>query len=226
MIRYLPILLALAWAGLMLAQSAWRTRAMLAAQSSLLTDAAILAEVEPLLRALEIPAIEMRIFEQPAVNALAAPDGKVYLTRGMVAAHAAGQITGPEIASVVAHELGHLSLGHIRRRMIDFTGQNMVLVVLGGVLARFVPVVGVGLARLASSALMAHLSRRDEFEADEFAAALLVKAGIGTGPQQRLLAKLGSVSPGQTAPAVWLMSHPPIPDRIAAIAAAEARWGA
>ena len=226
MIKLLPILLALVWAAMMLAQSVWRTKSMLAAQSRPLTDAAILAEVAPLVRALGLPGLELRVYEQPGVNALAAPDGKVYLTRGMVVAHGAGQITGPEIASVVAHELGHLSLGHIRRRMIDFTGQNMVLVVLSGVLARFVPVVGVMLARLASSALMAHLSRRDEFEADEFAAALMVKAGLGTGPQQRLLAKLGNLAPGQGAPAAWLMSHPPIPDRIAAIAAAEARWGA
>jgi putative metalloprotease len=225
MIRFLPVLMALAYVGLMLAQSVWRTKAMLAAQSSPLTDPAILAEIVPLMRALDLPALDLRVFEQPGINALAAPDGRVYLTRGMVAAHGAGQITGPEIASVVAHELGHLSLGHLRRRMIDFTGQNMVLVLLGGVLARFVPVVGVGLARLASSALMAHLSRRDEFEADEFAAALLVKAGIGTAPQRRLLAKLGNAAGGQGGAAAWLMSHPPIPDRIAAIAAAEARWG-
>jgi metalloprotease len=226
MIKFLPILLALAWAGMMLAGSVWRTRQVLAAQSSPLTDAAILAEVAPLVRALDIPKIEMRIYEQPGVNALAAPDGKVYLTRGMVGAFSSGQITGPEIASVVAHELGHLSLGHIRRRMIDFTGQNMVVMVLAGVLSRFVPGIGVLLARGASSLLMAHLSRRDEFEADEFAAALLVKAGIGTAPQRQLLAKLGGLNGGQASAAAWLASHPPIPDRIAAIAAAETRWGA
>ena len=225
MIKFLPVLLALAWVGLMLAQSVWRTKAMLAAQSTPLTDPALLAEVVPLMRALDLPSLDLRVFEQPGVNALAAPDGRVYLTRGMVAAFGAGHITGPEIASVVAHELGHLSLGHLRRRMVDFTGQNMVLVLLGGVLARFVPVVGVALARLASSALMAHLSRRDEFEADEFAAALLVKAGIGTAPQRQLLAKLGGANAVQGGAAAWLMSHPPAAERIKAIAAAEAKWG-
>jgi metalloprotease len=209
----------------MLAQSVWRTKAMLAAQSSPLTDPVLMAEVAPLMRALELPSLDLRIFEQPGVNALAAPDGKVYLTRGMVAAFSAGQISGPEIASVVAHELGHLSLGHIRRRMVDFTGQNMVLVLLGGMLGRFLPGLGMMLARLASGALMAHLSRRDEFEADEFAAALLVKAGIGTAPQRRLLAKLDGANAGQGGAAAWLMSHPSSADRIKAIAAAEARWG-
>jgi metalloprotease len=226
MIKFLPILLALAYAGVMLALSVWRTQKVLHQKSSPLTDRALLAEMAPLARALQVPHIELRVFEMPVVNALAAPDGKVYLTRGMVQAWAQGKITGPEMASVVAHELGHLSLGHLRRRMIDFTGQNAVFVVLTALLSRFLPFIGVWIANLITSAVMARLSRRDEFEADEFAAALMIKAGLGTLPQRRLLAKLGDLSgnPGMTPD--WLMSHPPIPERIAAIEAAEARWGA
>jgi putative metalloprotease len=224
MIRFLPILLALAYAGVMLALSAWRTQKMLAQRSSPVTETRLLAEMAPLARALQVPAIALRVFEMPGVNALAAPDGQVYLTRGMVKAWAAGQITGPEIASVVAHELGHLSLGHLRRRMIDFTGQNAVFVVLTALLSRWLPFLGVWIANLLTSAVMARLSRRDEFEADEFAAALMIKAGLGTGPQRRLLAKLGDLSGNPGVTPDWLMSHPPIPDRIAAIEHAEARW--
>jgi metalloprotease len=222
----LPFLLAMAYAGIMLALSVWRTNRLLQQKSAPLTDPALLAEFTALARALDLPAIQLRIFEMPAVNALAAPDGRVYLTRGMIRAWTAGQITGPEIASVVAHELGHLSLGHLRRRMIDFTGQNAVFVVLTAVLSRFLPFIGIWIANLISSAVMARLSRRDEFEADEFAAALLIKAGIGTQPQCRLLSKMGDLSANPGTIPDWLMSHPPIPERIAAIQAAEARWGA
>ena len=35
---------------------------------------------------------------------------------------------------MIAHELGHVALGHIRRRMIDFTGQNAVFVMLSALL--------------------------------------------------------------------------------------------
>ncbi len=224
MIRLLPILLALAYAGVMLAFSVWRTRRLLNQQSAPLNDPRLLAEIAPLARALAVKKISLRVFDQPAVNALAAPDGRVYLTRGMVEAWTRGQITGPEIASVVAHELGHLSLGHLRRRMIDFTGQNAVFVVLTAFLSRWLPFIGVWIANLVTSAVMARLSRRDEFEADEFAAALLIKAGIGTAPQRRLLAKLGDLSANPGIVPDWLMSHPPIPERIAAIEEAEARW--
>lgn len=225
MTRLLPLLLALLYAAVMLALSVWRTQKLLNQKSAPLTEARLLDAVAPLARALDLPRIEMRVFDLPQVNALAAPDGQVYLTRGMVRAWAAGQITGPEIASVVAHELGHLSLGHLRRRMIDFTGQNAVFVVLTAVLSRWLPFLGVWIANLVTSAVMARLSRRDEFEADEFAAALLVKAGIGVGPQCRLLQKMGDLSANPGLVPDWLMSHPPIPERVAAITAAVRRWG-
>jgi putative metalloprotease len=85
--------------------------------------------------------------------------------------------------------------------------------------------VGVLIARTITGALAAHLSRRDEHEADAYASALLVKAGIGTAPQKSLFRKLGALtgSPGAGAPA-WLLSHPAAEDRIRAIEAREVRW--
>ena len=108
--------------------------------------------------------------------------------------------------------------------MIDFTGQNAVFVMLSAVLNRLVPFVGVWLANMISTALMAHLSRRDEFEADAYASALLIKAGIGTGPQKSLFVKLGALT-GNTATApAWLLTHPKTAERIAAIEGNEAKW--
>ena len=159
-------------------------------------------------------------------NGLAAPDGRIFLTRGFLAARARGEVTSEELASVIAHELGHVALGHIRRRMIDFTGQNAVFVVLSAFLNRFLPFIGIWIANLISTALMARLSRRDEFEADAYASALLVKAGIGTAPQKSLFVKLEALTGARGAGVpVWLRSHPHAPERIAAIEAMEARWG-
>ena len=75
------------------------------------------------------------------------------------------------------------------------------------------------------SMLAAGLSRKDEYAADEYAAALLTKAGIGTGPQKSLFGKLEALTNarGGAMPA-WLLSHPKTPDRIAAIEKNEARW--
>ena len=78
--------------------------------------------------------------------------------------------------------------------MIDFTGQNAVFVMLSALLNRFIPGLGIWIANMISTALMARLSRRDEFEADAYASALLLKAGIGTGPQKSLFRKLEALT--------------------------------
>jgi len=98
--------------------------------------------------------------------------------------------------------------------------------VLAGVLGRCLPGIGPWVANTLASMVAARLSRQDEYEADAYASALLVKAGIGTGPQKTLFEKLGKLTGmgGRGAPA-WLMSHPKTPERIAAIEANEARWG-
>ena len=225
MLKFTPILLAIAYALAMYWFSARRTTRMLTAQSKPLTDADLLAVTAKMANALDLPSIKVHVFDVDPVNGLAAPDGRIFLTRGFVQKFRSGAVTAPEMASVIAHELGHVALGHSRRRMIDFTGKNAVFVVLSAVLNRFLPFVGVWIANLISSALSARLSRRDEHEADAYASALLVKAGIGTGPQKSLFRKLDALtgSAGVGTPA-WLMSHPEIAERISAIEAREARW--
>ncbi|MEN9849987.1 MAG: hypothetical protein RL128_150 [Pseudomonadota bacterium] len=226
LLKLAPLLLAIGYGLLMLRFSVWQTKRMLDAQSKPLVDAEISALAGRLARALDLEAIKVYVFEMDAVNGLAAPDGRIFLTRGFLAARARGDVTSEELASVIAHELGHVALGHIRRRMIDFTGQNAVFVVLSAFLNRFLPFIGIWIANLISTALMARLSRRDEFEADAYASALLVKAGIGTAPQKSLFVKLEALTGARGAGIpVWLRSHPHAPERIAAIEANEARWG-
>lgn len=219
-----PIVLAIAYAFLTMQFSAWRSQKTLREQSSPLTHPAILRQAARLAQALEQDQIKVNLLEMEAVNGLAAPDGQIYLTRGFIAAHARGEVSETELAAVIAHELGHVALGHSRRRMIDFTGQNAVFMVLSGILNRFLPVIGVWIARLISTALMARLSQRDEYEADAYATALLNKAGIGSGPQISLFEKLEALTGNRGKTALWLASHPPSAARIAAIKAREAQW--
>jgi putative metalloprotease len=176
--------------------------------------------------ALDLTKIPVAIYEIPVVNGLAAPDGRIFLTRGFYEKFREGAVTAEELASVIAHELGHVAHGHSRRRMIDFSGQNVIRVVLISILGRILPGIGSAIAAGLTTMLAARLSRQDEYEADAYASALLVKAGIGTGPQKSLFAKLtdltGMAGKGQPA---WLLSHPKTADRIAAIEANERRWG-
>jgi metalloprotease len=225
MTKFLPLLLVVLYAVLMLQFSVWRTRKLLDAKSQPLTDPSITRLADQMALAMGIPEIKVSVFEVEPINGLAAPDGRIFLTRGFLNRKTRGEVTAEELTSVIAHEMGHVAQGHMRRRMIDFTGQNAVFVMLSAVLNRFLPFIGIWIANLISTALMARLSRRDEFEADAYATALLIKSGIGTGPQISLFRKLEALTQNRTEgiPA-WLLSHPKVDDRIAAIQANEARW--
>lgn len=226
MLRFTPILLAILYGLAMWHFSAWRTRRELDERSTDLLDPKLSAMLARMARALDVAKVPVRIYEIAPVNGLAAPDGRIFLTRGFYEKFRDGTVTAEELASVIAHELGHVALGHSRRRMIDFSGQNAIRVALATVLGRLIPGVGVWLAGMLTTLLAARLSRRDEYEADEWASALLIKAGIGTTPQKSMFAKLGHLTGlgGSGAPA-WLMSHPRTADRIAAIEANERKWG-
>lgn len=225
--RYLPILLLGLYLAAMWFFSAWRLKQELNQKSSPLRHPRLTPMLERLGRAMDLPPIRAHIYEVEPVNGLAAPDGRIFLTRGFIRKLDACEVTAEEMASVIAHELGHVSLGHSRRRMIDFAGQNAIRLALAGVLGRILPGIGAWIANLVATAIAARLSRQDEFEADRFASALMIKAGLGTEPQKSLFQKLdrltGSSGPG--APA-WFLSHPPVTQRIAAIEAHEARWKA
>lgn len=225
MIKFLPLLLGLAYGYIMLRFSVAQSSKALKAQSQPLRDPALQALVDRMAVALELPSIGVNIYEIDAVNGLAAHDGQIYLTRGFLQRRERGEVSNEELASVIAHELGHVALGHARRRMVDFSGQNAVFMMLSTLLNRFLPGLGVLIARGISSVLMARLSRRDEFEADAYASALLVKAGIGIAPQVSLFQKLGRLtgSDGSGVPA-WVRSHPKTDDRIAAIQSRAERW--
>lgn len=226
MLKFTPILLALIYGLLMYRFSVWRTHRELDAKSTELADPRLRALTDRMARALDIERIRVHLYEVAPINGLAAPDGRIFLTRGFYDRYTKGDVTAEELASVIAHELGHVALGHARRRMIDFTGQNAIRTALIMVLGRFIPGFGAWIAGMLVSLLAARLSRDDEYEADAYASALLIKSGIGTGPQKSLFLKLAEMSPTMGATPVWLMSHPRMDARIAAIEANEAKWAA
>lgn len=225
MIKFTPILLAILYGLAMYHFSAWRTAKQLDARSTELADAKLKALMDRMAAALDLPRIRVHIYEIDPVNGLAAPDGRIFITRGFYNRFRTGEVSDTEIASVIAHEMGHVALGHSRRRMIDFSGQNALRTALAMVLGRFIPGIGVWLAGMLTTLLAARLSRSDEYEADAYAAALLTKAGIGVAPQISLFEKLDKLTQqnGGAVPA-WLMSHPKTQDRVAALKALEAKW--
>jgi putative metalloprotease len=226
MIKFPALLLAIGYGIVLWAFSAWRLKKQMDETSTPLADPGLEREFRKMAEVLDVERIRVHVHEVDPVNGLAAPDGRIFLTRGFVRKYHAGEVSAQEMASVVAHELGHVALGHARRRLIDFSGQNAIRVALAGVLGRLIPGVGPWIANAVASLVAARLSRQDEYEADAYASALLTKAGIGTGPQKTLFTKLEKLTGmGGVGMPAWLMSHPKTDERIAAIETLEDRWG-
>ena len=225
MIKLTPLLLVVLYGLVAMRFSVWRTRRELDARSTELADGRLKSLTDRMAEALGLERIRVHIYEVAPINGLAAPDGRIFITRGFYDRYRAGEVSAEELASVIAHELGHVALGHARRRMIDFSGQNAMRMVLATLLSRVIPGIGVWIANGLTALLAARLSRQDEYEADAYAAALLVKSGIGTAPQKNLFTKLERLTgtAGAGAPA-WLMSHPKVTDRVSAIERLESRW--
>lgn len=224
MLRFLlPILVAAGWAYFMWRVSMSKLRAEIDRNSEPVDDPELEAVIRRLGRQVGIEHLQAHLYRMDAVNGLAAPDGRIFLTTGLFDRYRRKEFTAAELASVIAHELGHVARGHHKRRMIDWTGQNAARMALGMVLNRFIPILGYYIANFLATVLMTKLSRRDEFEADEYASALMMKAGLGLEPQIAMFEKLSKLSPSGQGVA-WLKSHPETPDRIAAIQERAARW--
>lgn len=225
MLKFTPILLALLYGFAMYRFSVWRTNRELDAKSTELADSGLKRLTDRMAASLGVARIPVYVYEIDPVNGLAAPDGRIFITRGFYRKYRNGEVSAEELASVIAHELGHVALGHSRRRMIDFSGQNALRTALMMILGRFIPFIGAWIANMLASMLMAGLSRSDEYEADEYAAALLTKAGIGIAPQISLFHKLDALTEQRSgvAPA-WLMSHPKTAARVEALEKLGERW--
>ncbi len=114
------------------------------------------------------------IVDTKEVNAFAVPGGWVYVNRGLVArAQSMDQLAG-----VIAHEIGHVTLRHSVQQMQQSDQ------VSGGLIAlcTLTKVCESGAAKTAinvgGTALFAKFSRQDESEADAEAVKTTVKAGI------------------------------------------------
>lgn len=136
-----------------------------------------------------------------------------------------------EILSILAHELGHYKLGHVRERIIEAAALTFLAFAVlhwafaGGLAKAFglpddpglvlvIVLFAMGPVGHLLSPLTNFLSRRAEFQADGFA-----KSMLGPQPMISALTKLSRDNLATLTPdwlyTVFYNSHPPIPERIA-----------
>jgi putative metalloprotease len=191
-----------------------------------LTDPAITRITQKMADQLGLYEINTLMLADDGVKSLALPDGRIALSRGLVMQKMRGLMTSEELSSVIAHELGMFTLGYARQRFRDFLAEAGQI---PGITRGPFPALGVATSWATSFFLAtrrAERRRRSVFEADAWASALLVRIGIGIGPQISALHRLDGLhgSGNEESLPEKLAPIPSVYERVAAIEANEARW--
>jgi len=155
-----------------------------------------------------------RVLDDTLVNAFALPGGYVYVTRGILA-HFDSEA---ELASVLGHEIGHVTARHganqLSKAQLAQLGLGVGAVVSPENLQSLVDLAGVGMELL----FLKH-SRDDERQADDLGLRYLVRDGYDPRPMGNVFATLKRVSEtqGGGGPPTWLLTHPDPENREARI---------
>ncbi len=171
--------------------------------------------VDRLVAASERPDLKFKvtILNSPAINAFALPDGRLYITRGLIAL----ANDKAELASVLAHEMGHVIARHAAIR----EEQARQVAIIGHVVSDVLSDPQVGALALAKSKLtLAAFSRAQEFEADGIGVGISARAGFDPYGASRFLsdmqrnADLKASDGAGPRGADFLSSHPATPERV------------
>jgi beta-barrel assembly-enhancing protease len=153
------------------------------------------------------------IINSDAVNAFALPGGHVYITRGLIERTR----SGPELAGVLAHEIGHVVRRHgVEKLQRHLRTGSLVNVLYSIILGGEPTLLHQNSLRLAGFLWTANHSREDEQEADKLAVQYLIRAGVDPRGMLSLLQSLLAVEQADstTAASAWFSSHPLTASRI------------
>lgn len=140
-----------------------------------------------------------QVVDDDSVNAFATMGGFVYVNRGLVRT----ADNEAQLASVIGHEIGHITGRHAIKQMRS-TAIQRGLLAAGGLDRSTAVNIGVELA------LRRPNSRRDEFEADELGLRMLSRAGYA---QSEMIAFMQKLLNSRSVP-TFLATHPATSDRI------------
>lgn len=159
------------------------------------------------------------VLDDPSVNAFAIPGGHIYITRGILT-HFNSEA---ELASVLGHEIGHVTGRHSVEQMSKQQLLNIGLGV-GSVVSPEFAQFG-DLAQLGAGLLVLRFSRQDELEADRLGLRYMTGVDYDPDEMSKVFQTLGRVSDaasgGQRLPN-WLATHPNPADRFTRIEAEKA----
>ncbi len=154
-----------------------------------------------------------KVVDDPAVNAFAVPGGHIYITRGILATLG----SEAQLASVMGHEIGHVTARHT---VAEMSKQQLIGLGLGvGSMANSTVARYAGAVNQALQVLYLKFSRDDERQADDLGLRYMSRARYDPREMPGVFAMLGRVSQASGGGRVpeWLETHPDPENRLARI---------
>ncbi|MEM9812055.1 MAG: M48 family metallopeptidase, partial [Pseudomonadota bacterium] len=157
--------------------------------------------------------LQFTVVDYGGLNAISMPGGRILIMNGIFQAAE----TAEELASVVAHELGHSYHRHATTRALrEAAAQGLPELLIGNFPG------GDQVLEVIRRLTQARYKRSIEIEADVFAHERLRDAGIPVSAMATLFVKMSLFEREQLGLASHLQTHPSFADRIAAAEAADA----
>jgi predicted Zn-dependent protease len=163
---------------------------------------------------------QFKILDMPVPNALALPDGQIYVSRGMLVL----VNTEDELAGMLAHEIAHLEGRHADERKgltIVTSPIRFGTGIAGWATGLIIPGLGAAIVELGESTsglVLAPYSRGQEREADRVGQSLAAAAGYQPAGLANLLdtmANAEALDPGNAHEQEFFDSHPATAERVA-----------
>ena len=191
---------------------------------SLYTDPAVTAFTENLVDKLAVHIglggddLSLIIVKNKTLNAFAVPGGVIGVHTGLYEYAE----TEAQFASVMAHELAHLSQRHYARNVEAQKGRQLTN--MAALLAGLILIAGsngdagtaaISTAQAATLDNALRFSRLFEEEADSIGFSILEKAGYPTGAMSAMFEQMQKASRFNSSPPEFLLTHPLTPKRIA-----------
>ena len=181
---------------------------------SLAGDAALLQMQTRLTEGLTLPfPLQVRVVDDPAVNAFALPGGQIAINSGLIDAAQ----TPEEVAAVLAHEIGHVVNRDGTRGMLRSIGSFGIVGLMFGDAVGTSAAAGVAQQMVSSS-----YSREAEIAADAFAHRQMTRAGLPPSALGDMFVRMQAQGLGQDMGVFRsIATHPEFQDRIGAAMAAD-----
>ncbi|MGU9961461.1 MAG: M48 family metalloprotease [Candidatus Puniceispirillales bacterium WSBS_2018_MAG_OTU23] len=163
--------------------------------------------------------MQIRVIINPQYNAFVAQDNMIYMNSGLITSSA----NMLEIAGVLAHEIGHISAGHIPRRgeVVQNASVASLLSAVAAIALSASGASGAAFGVLAggldrSKQILLARSRQDEGVADETAISLMSAQNFSLKPMAEAMRKIGAerILP-ETRQSDYYLTHPAAKDRSA-----------